>query len=140
MSDEDRRGGIKHLSRYKQLISYEGLKRRRNITPTDIDGFIDYNGVSFVYMDAKLENKTLDYGQKLAYQHVVDSHSTAGHESCAIIFRHNEPPENIIDAHSSIVSEIYYNSKWSDVSYTQKTVLQWVESWEQYCEKKGLKL
>lgn len=140
MSDNDERGKIKYLERYKQLISYEGLRRRRNITPTDIDGFIDYGGVSFVYIDGKLVNKRIDYGQKMAYEHAVDSHSTAGHESCAIIFEHNEPPENIIMAHEKIVIWIYYDKKWSDVSSTGRTVIETIEAWGKHCEDKGIKL
>lgn len=55
MYDEVGRGEIKFIDRYKQLISYEGLERHRKITPTDIDGVIDYNGNAFIFLEGKLE-------------------------------------------------------------------------------------
>jgi len=61
-------------------------------------------------------------------------------ESCAIIFEHNEPPENIIMAHEKVVTWIYYEKKWSDVSSTGRTVIETIEAWEKHCEEKGIKL
>jgi len=58
------RGLIKYPSRYKQLISFEGLERHRKITPTDIDGLIDYAGNAFFYMECKLESKYFNEGIK----------------------------------------------------------------------------
>ena len=135
MSDDDVKGRIKYLERYKQLISYEGLKRRRNITPTDIDGFIDYNGINFVYIEGKLVDKEIDCGQRKALEHAVDSHTSAGHRSCAIIFRHNEPPENIIMAKDKPVSDIYYDREWREPKQKGITVLGFIELWENYWDK-----
>ena len=64
---------IKHPNRMKQLISFEGMNTLggRNICPTDIDMFIDYNGQAFIYGDAKNGDVDVSYGQKLAYENVV---------------------------------------------------------------------
>ena len=37
---------INHPERAKQIISFEGMERRRGIIPTDIDGFIDYKSLN----------------------------------------------------------------------------------------------
>lgn len=140
MSNDDERGKIKYPERYKQLISYEGMKRMRNITPTDIDGFIDYNGISFVYVEGKLEGKDVDYGQRKALENAVNSHTSAGHPSCAIIFRHNEAPENIIMAKDKTVSEIYYEKQWKPPKKNGITVLAFIELWEDYWSSMGYSL
>tara|TARA_Y100000310_G_C20579340_1_gene762158 strand:+ start:854 stop:1306 length:453 start_codon:yes stop_codon:yes gene_type:complete len=113
MYDTSVRGEIKYRDRAKQLISYRRLERMRNITPTDIDGFIDYNGNAFVYMDAKLYEKEIDFGQKRAFENVINSHGKAGHPTCAIIFRHNSPSNEDIMAHSCYVDDYYSNLKWN---------------------------
>jgi len=138
MPNEDR-GKIKYPDRYKQLISYEGLERRRHITPTDFDGFIDYNGVAFIYIEGKLEEKKFDYGQRRALENVINSHILAKHEACAIIFRHNEPPDKIIIAKDKFVSEIYYNNKWTQLK-NNVTLLECIEKFENLCELKGLNI
>ena len=66
---------INHKERAKQLISFDGMERTdRGIIPTDIDGFIDYKGKMFVYMEAKLINAPIPDGQKWALQNAVKSH------------------------------------------------------------------
>lgn len=134
MYDKDvSRGGIKFPDRYKQLISYEGMVRRRRITPTDIDGFIDYNGVSFIYIEGKLEGKSIDYGQRKALEHSVNSHVKAGHHAVAIIFRHNSKAEEIIMAKDKNVSEIYFKYEWRPPD-REMNVLMFVEAWERYMD------
>jgi hypothetical protein len=134
------RGDIKDVNRYKQLISYAGLERRRKITPTDIDGLIDYNGNSFIYMEGKMTGKAIDYGQKKALQNLIDSHEKAGNPSIAIIFRHDEPPDQKIIAKDKLISEIYYKGEWRPPSKVGITVLEFIEKWEEYWDNKNYSL
>jgi len=138
MSSEDVRGAIKHIDRYKQLISYEGLERHRKITPTDIDGLIDYSGNAFILMECKLITKEIDYGQKLAIENVVNSLSEAGKQACCLLFKHDKSPDEIIDAKSCIVYDIYYRGKWHH--YGTKTVLFYVEQFEKHWKEMGIYL
>ena len=140
MSGEDvNRGCIRHLDRYKQLISYEGMVRRRKITPTDIDGVIDYNGVCFLYIEGKFEDAPMDFGQQKAIEHMVNSHIKAGHPACAIVFRHHCNAETIIVAKDQYVSKIYYRYEWKDPNYSC-TVLEFIEKWEQYWDTQKIKI
>ena len=91
MSEE--RGVIKFKARAKQLNSFRDLLRHRNITPTDIDGLIDYNGKAFIYLEGKMKNKTLDIGQKKALESVVRSHWRAQNPSIVIYFWHDTPSD-----------------------------------------------
>ena len=109
MYDTSVKGAIQYESRYKQLIDFSGLVRHRGISPTDIDGFIDYGGNAFIYMDAKLYGKELSVGQRIAYQNLVKSHGIAKKPTCAIIWRHNVPQDQHIMAHEKYVDEFYCN-------------------------------
>ena len=58
-------GDIRYRDRGRQIISYSKLMRHRGITPTDIDGFIDYGGNGFILMEAKIYKKEIEYGPNL---------------------------------------------------------------------------
>lgn len=103
------RGKIYNINRYKQLIDFSGLLFHRNITPTDIDGFIDFGGNAFIYMEAKLEGIEVNKGQRIAFENIVKSHEKAGHKAIAIIWRHNIPEDEMIQAHIMPVDEYFIN-------------------------------
>ena len=130
------RGKIKYLNRYKQLISYEGLVRHRNITPTDIDGFIDYNGCAFFYIEGKHEDKYnnggLDFGQKRAIENLVNSNTQAGHTAAAIVFTHTCNSDEVIMAEKQPVREVYFQKKWTKT--TNCNVLDSIDRFEKYCK------
>lgn len=137
MSDE-KRGSIKFPERYKQLISYEGLERHRKITPTDIDGLIDYAGNAFLYMECKHINKYtqagLDFGQRRALENLVNSNIESGKLSMAIIFTHNCNPDEIILAKDMIVQEVYFRNKWKPPKIKNWTVINAIEWFEKHCK------
>jgi hypothetical protein len=132
MYDENR-GKIKYPDRYKQLISYEGLERHRHITPTDLDGIIDYRGNAFIIIECKLEYKEIDLGQKMAIENLINSLSEAGKMAICYIIRHNLPSEKIIIAKDCLVSDSYFQGKWR--YYTdRKTLLNYIISFEKFCK------
>ena len=133
------RGDIKYPKRYKQLISFTGMERRRNITPTDIDGFIDYNGNAFVYLECKLKNAPFDMGQRRAYENVCNSHKKAGNQYLVIVFEHNCPADEIIIAKEQRVTGVYFNDEWKNIN-SNTTVLDAIISFEKYCESVNVKL
>ena len=140
MFSETVRGEIQHLERYKQLIDYSGMQRHRRITPTDIDGFIDYGGNAFIYMDAKLEGKPLSIGQKIAYENVVNSHEKAKNVACAIIFRHDVPADEIIMAHEKYIDIYYTQGKWKSPDKENTTLLEGIEIFEKHWKSLGIKI
>lgn len=137
------RGAIKNIARYRQskLISYEGMVRKRNITPTDIDGLIDYNGNAFVYIEGKLYGKNLDYGQKLAFENIIKSHKRAGDIAVVFVFRHTEDSDKIIIAKDKVVSDIYSTEtlKW-EIPEKETTLLKSIEKFEKYCTEKNIEI
>jgi hypothetical protein len=114
------------------------MERHRKITPTDIDGFIDYNGNAFVYMDAKLLGAPIQIGQKMALEHVVDSHCMAGNYSIALIFEHEcYDTDEIIDAKYCRVDTVYWDGYWRKEK-GNRTVLEVVRSFENWLFNKGI--
>lgn len=128
-------GVIKHIDRFKQVISFAGMERIRRITPTDIDGFIDYGGECFIYMECKREGRDLDYGQRLALENVVKSHTAAGHKACVILFTHNTPFDEVIICRDAPVKSVYGWKdgalRWVDIS-DNRTVIRQIELLENY--------
>ena len=140
---------INNPKRAKQIISFEGMERRRKIIPTDIDGFIDYGGKVFVYMEAKLVGADVPDGQRWALESAVKSHDQVkgkegekGHKACAILFRHNTNPEEDIIVKDQYVERCYFkhNDTYKWWNYGKNTVLQFLDKWEDYCEKMGYDL
>ena len=135
---------INHPKRAKQIISFEGMERRRGIIPTDIDGFSDYKGGVFVYIEAKLVESPIADGQRLALENVVKSHELARHKAASIIFRHNTRAEEVVIAKDQKVAEMYFKFEgelcWREPRNDSYTLLQFLHWWERHCEQKGFVL
>ena len=125
------RGDIRHLDRYKQLISWSGLETPRKITPTDCEGLMDFGGIALINIELKLIDAPFHYGQKLAFQNMIDTYNEAGKKGCIILARHNSKPEEIIDGANCIVETIYVNKEWHSVKgKTVKDVLSYyIKKW-----------
>ena len=56
----------------RSLLLFEGMTfTKRNISPTDIDGFIEYDDRYLVFIEHKRGDKDLDFGQKKAYDRLI---------------------------------------------------------------------
>lgn len=66
--------GFKNRNRAKQLISFENMKRRGGLTPTDIDGFQEYGGKLFLYFEGKYGGKTMESAQSWAFASICESY------------------------------------------------------------------
>jgi hypothetical protein len=108
----DNSGEIINENRAKQLICFSGL-RYNNITPTDIDGLIEYQNKYYIWLELKYSYAEIKYGQKLAFERICDDLEKSGKPTIFIIadhFVHN--PEIQIDAASTIVREYRYKRRW----------------------------
>ena len=110
--EDSSRGKIQYRDRARQLIDFSGLKYGR-ITPTDIDGFLEYKGKAFVFYEYKLADVEMPYGQSLALTRMVDVLSTAEKEAVLFLCRHNETnPNKDIVGSNAIVERVYWHGKW----------------------------
>ena len=106
-----KRGVITHRARAKQIIDFSGL-RFGNITPTDIDGLIEYHDKCFLFVELKHSNKNrcdLDVGQRLALERLCNSLNKPALLLHAI---HSEPVQNDIQAGACYVYQYFWKREW----------------------------
>jgi len=113
----EKRGSIKYLERYKQLNDFTGLRYQRNITPSDIDGVIDFGGNAFVFLEGKLIGAPAQIGQDILFKNLCDSIVKSGLQAIVIYYHHNEPPDKIINVSECDVFKKYWNGEFSDVKF-----------------------
>jgi hypothetical protein len=105
------RGKIVNRQYAAQLRNFSGLLFGKNntITPTDIDGLIEYENKGFIFIEAKYGKTDIPYGQKLALQRLVDNLKK---QSILFVARHNSDGD--IDMANAIVTEYYYQGGWRE--------------------------
>lgn len=101
------RGELYNRHRAGQLIDFRGLKFNK-ITPTDIDGFIDFGNELFVVLEYKCGDAPMPYGQKLALERYAKS---ARVKCYVLVGEHNNNAEDI-DGAGSVVREFYNGVNW----------------------------
>lgn len=108
------RGKIEHRERAAQIRDFSGL-RYGNITPTDIDGLIEYKDRLFIFFELKMSGVDLPYGQALAIQRICDSLKKP---AIAFVANHNTPIGQDIDTASAVVCQYYWHGKWYESAGT----------------------
>ena len=119
MNYQENRGIIQYRDRAKQIINFAGL-RYGNITPTDVDGLIEYQNKAVIFLEFKLEGcDVMPYGQRLALERIANDIRASGKECLVILCVHNvEDCNKDIDAKNSRVKELYWNGKWHEKEHT----------------------
>lgn len=106
MSD---RGVIRHRELASQLRDFSGL-RFGAITPTDIDGFLEFSDRLFVVFETKHIGRELPRGQRLAIERLIDAIAASGRQAIALIGEHDTKED--IDFAVCPVREYRYEGKW----------------------------
>ena len=108
------RGVIENIARKQQINDFSGV-RIGNITPTDLDGAIDYHGKAFIFIEVKLIGKELPFGQKLFLERIIDAISDNGKYAVAFVIEHDvQDVTQSIPCADCYVREVYLtkNKKW----------------------------
>jgi len=103
------RGKIHARERAKQLRDFSGL-RYGNITATDVDGLIEYHGKGYIFIEVKLNDALLPYGQKLAFERLVDDLKKPA--ICIIASHDVDNPNKDINVAHALVSEYRFKGNW----------------------------
>jgi hypothetical protein len=106
-----KRGDIYNPARASQLVSFSDF-RYGKITPTDVDGLIDFGGNSFVFMELKFNDTLLPYGQRLAIENMSMRLIRGGATVIAIVGEHQTPINEAIVAANATVREYLYHGAW----------------------------
>ena len=80
---------IEYPDRIKQTCNFTGLVYGK-ITPTDIDGCIEYKNKAYVFIEVKTGAKEPPFGQKLALERLVRDTAGKNKTSVAIIVEHDK--------------------------------------------------
>lgn len=128
------RGKIQFRDRAKQIIDFSGI-RYQQITPTDIDGLIEYHDIAFLVYEYKLEGAKMPYGQELALTRLVDGLQKSGKMAALLLCEHDvRDPNDDIDAANAKVIKIYYCKNWySDMK--RRTVKEVTNSFIKFVDK-----
>lgn len=104
------RGVIQNRARAAQIRNFHNL-RFGTITPTDIDGLIEYQDRLYILLEAKMKGAEMPYGQMLALTRVVDDLAKTK-KSILILGTHETSTAQDIDMGLLEVEKFYFNGKW----------------------------
>jgi len=108
------RGVIQDTKRAQQINNFHNL-RFGNITPTDIDGLIEYHDKAWIVFEIKYKGAQLPFGQKLAIERMINAFTAAGKKAMALVVEHNvDDTNNSVDCAECFVREVYHsdNPTW----------------------------
>lgn len=131
------RGAIHNLERYKQLLDYSGLQFERKITPTDIDGFMEFDGKEFIFLEYKLKGKDLPWGQRLAYTRLFEASTKGVVNVLGIIAEHETETNSQVPTHACYVKETWISPRGWRSPNNPITVLDCIVRWRQYWRDKA---
>ena len=120
--NNENRGKIRNICYAEQIIDFSGL-RFGTITPTNIDGYMDFWGKGHVFFEAKHSDALPPRGQKLAFERLVDPLAPF---SICIIASHNAPHHEQINAAETIVTDVRFLKEWikPDRNLNTKVVIE----------------
>jgi hypothetical protein len=114
MPDEVKRGQVGNIAKATQWRDYSGLRFERNITPTDIDGSVDFDGELFVMLEYKSKGAPLSHGQRLHLESHTNAINEGSKRAACLVCEHETPPDEPIDGAAARVVEYLWwgNQKW----------------------------
>ena len=68
------RGEVRNKKYMGRALLFKGI-RFGNITPTDVDGLIEYKNKAWILIEAKYQDAELPFGQRLAIERAIDDWS-----------------------------------------------------------------
>lgn len=104
------RGKI-HSPDYVVVRDYSGL-RYGKITPTDIDGFIDFGNHTFVFLELKYTDVELKTGQRLALERLSDACVSSGKRAIVLIANYSSIDDT--DVAKLPVVQLYHHKQWRE--------------------------
>jgi hypothetical protein len=106
------RGAIQNRERYSQGRDFSGMRFPNDITPSDMDGVLEFSDKLFIFMEFKYDNTPISYGQKLMLKRLADTVCAAGKVGISIICEHQQKANADILCHQAVVREYRYLLEW----------------------------
>lgn len=129
-------GVIRHRARNLQVNDFRGL-RYGKITPTDIDGALDFDGRLFVFVEAKFIGTPIGRGQELFLERVVDALDLRPSRfALGIVADHAHPSDHDIDFSSMVVRKSRYRGRWQFSANRLTTVREAIDAMVLFVENR----
>lgn len=127
---------IKYKDRMKQPINFGGISYG-NITPTDIDWFIEYRDSVYVFGEFKYRKDEMPKGQKIALERIADNFHSLGKHVMLVFGVHDVRDWNDTVYMATTEAEgVYYEGKWHDPR--GRSVKEVVDDYFEYMEGRGI--
>lgn len=124
------RGLIRNREYAQQIRDFSGL-RYGSITPTDIDGFLEFGARLFVLFEGKHGRAPMPRGQRLAFERVVDAlHAPPDRHAVGFVVSHDTTGD-IDYAHLPVV-RVRFGGQWLERSGAL-TLRQSVDAFLLFC-------
>lgn len=108
--DEVVKGIIRDREAARQIRDFSGMLYG-TITPTDIDGLIEFKNKCYVLFEEKYKVAKLPRGQELALERISDDLGKVK-PTLFIVATHETEPDKDIDVANSLVFKFRYQSVW----------------------------
>ena len=137
------RGTYQNRDYARQLVSFEGMVFQgstglMNVTPTDIDGFIQLDRENaFIFFEIKHGDPEVPAGQAKALKRLADVIEEGVGNSLLIISTHDKVYTEDVIAGNTIVSRYYTRGKWFKPYTPETTLKQCVDSYIEFLNKTG---
>lgn len=105
------RGAIRNVEHALQVADFTGL-RHGNSTPTNIDGFEEFQNRLFVLFEGKHGAAEMPRGQELALERLCDACASDTREAVFFVVRHNTPASAAINYARTTVTRYRWRGKW----------------------------
>jgi hypothetical protein len=109
-----------------QLVSFAGMKWG-SISPTDIDGFVEFGGKLFVFIEAKHGDSEMDTGQRLAYERLCDACHRPPYRYAAVLQASHSTSNDVVLGDQRVV-KYRWNGSWRTPQEQAVTVMDAVNT------------
>lgn len=109
--DNLNRGRILCPERASQLMDFSGL-RYGMITPTNVDGLIEFKDRLYVLLELKLRKTSMKRGQELCFERLCNALTAANKIAVIIVAEHDTPIGQQISCADANVRKCYIDGKW----------------------------
>lgn len=104
-------GVVRNRNLVGQIIQFGNI-RYGKMSGTNIDYFMDFYGIGFIFVEAKFGGGMPPFGQKLALQRICNACSKGGVLSAVVIAGHTCHNQDIVLA-ECMATHKYYEGKWT---------------------------
>lgn len=124
------RGHFRNKEAARTLRNFSGM-RWGKVTPTDIDGFVEFGDKAFVVVEAKYKDSPIPYGQGLALERLCDAISEP-RKTLLVICSHDAAVGQEIDLATCQVTRYKSQGRWRD-GPTGLTVKALIDKFRKHC-------